>query len=66
MINCTSIVGGTIFFNSRFPTAQMLRGHQILVGRSESEDQNLKIANQKGRNLNLVLTILDPFLLGDS
>lgn len=53
MINCTSIVGGTILFK-RTPH------------RSEFEDQILNIAKKKGLNLKpvLLMTILYPFLLG--
>lgn len=55
MINCTSIVGGTILFK-RTPH------------RSEFEDQILNIARKKGLNLKpvLLMTILYSFLLGDS
>lgn len=50
MINCTSIVGGTILFK-RTPH------------RSEFEDQILNIAKKKGLNLKsvILITILYPF-----
>lgn len=50
MINCTSIVGGTILFK-RTPH------------RFEFEDQILNIAKKKGLNLKpvLLMTILYPF-----
>lgn len=50
MINCTSIVGGTILF-------------KMTPNRFEFEDQILNIAKKKGLNLKpvLLMTILYPF-----
>lgn len=55
MINCTSIVGGTILF-------------KMTPNRFEFEDQILNIAKKKGLNLKpvLLMTILYPFFAKDS